>query len=267
MFWDKKEPFVMGILNVTPDSFFDGGKYTLVEQAKERALQMVEQGADVIDVGGESTRPGSDPVSLQEEIDRVCPVVEAIRKECNIPLSLDTTKSGVVREAIKFGSVEVVNDISALSDPDMAHTVVEAGADIVLMHMQGTPQNMQANPSYKDVIEELKNFFHERIHYAEKKGIHKEKILIDPGIGFGKKLEHNLKIFKHLEELTALNYPLLMAPSRKSFIGQCIDDMEADRSYGTAAAVAISIQKGARGIRVHDVKEMKQVAHLASSMS
>lgn len=265
MFWEKPEPFVMGILNITPDSFFDGGKYVNPQKAKERALQMIEQGADILDIGGESTRPGSEKVSLQEEVDRVCPVIETIRKESTIPISLDTSKSGVVQAAIQVGSIDVVNDVTALSDPDMAHTIVESGADVVLMHMQGTPQSMQENPTYIDLIEDLKIFFHERIRYAEKKGIHKEKILIDPGIGFGKKVEHNLEIFKRLEELVALKFPLLMAPSRKSFIGHCLEDMEVDRSWGTAAAVAISIQKGARGIRVHDVKEMKQVLQVATA--
>ncbi len=264
MFWTQSEPMIMGILNVTPDSFYDGGKYAHVEKAKARALQMIEEGVDIIDVGGESTRPGATPVLLQEEIDRVCPVVEAIRKESDIPISLDTYKSAVVKHALKAGPIEMINDVTALrGDPEMAQQVIAAGADVVLMHMRGTPQTMQQGPTYVDLIQELLVFFHEQVRFALSKGIGKDKIWIDPGIGFGKKLEHNLEIFKRLDALKALHLPILIAPSRKSFIGDCLGNVTADRSWGTAAAIAIAVGKGARGVRVHDVKEMKQVVQVA----
>jgi len=264
MFWKKPEPFIMGIINVTPDSFYDGGKYNHLDSAKERALLMMQEGADVVDIGGESTRPRSRSVILDEECSRVLPVVEAIRKETAIPISLDTSKAELVKRALTFGSIEMVNDVTALQgDPDMANVVADAGAAILLMHKLGTPETMQRAPVYQDVIQEEIAFFEERIEYALSQGIPKENILIDPGIGFGKKLEHNIELFNRLDELLIFNCPLLVGPSRKSFIGQILGDANEDRLMGTAAAVTAAILKGAKGVRVHDVKEMKQVVQVA----
>lgn len=254
----------MGILNVTPDSFYDGGKYNHLDSAKERALLMMQEGADVIDVGGESTRPYSRSIVFDEECSRVLPVVEAIRKETAIPISLDTSKAELVKLALTFGSIEMVNDVTALQgDPEMAHVVAESGAAILLMHKLGSPETMQRAPVYQDVIQEEIAFFEERIEYALSQGIPKENILIDPGIGFGKKLEHNIELFNRLDELLIFNCPLLVGPSRKSFIGQILGDANEDRLMGTASAVTASILKGAKGVRVHDVKEMKQVVQVA----
>lgn len=265
---DKKIPLIMGILNVTPDSFHDGGRHNLPAQAKAAALKMSEAGADIIDIGGESTRPGSKPVSLEEECARVLPAFESIRKESSVPISLDTAKSELVRRALKTGPVEMVNDVTALrGDGKMAETVAAAGAELVLMHMRGTPETMQANPVYTDIIEEQRAFFEERIAFAQKAGIAKEKIWIDPGIGFGKKPEHNLEILRRLDELLELGCPILTGPSHKSFIGRVQNDMSAVRIWGTAAAVTVSILKGAKGVRVHDVEAMKQTARIAHAIA
>lgn len=257
----------MGILNVTPDSFYDGGKHAGVKGAVARALEMAAQGADLIDVGGESTRPGSQPVSLVEELRRVLPVLNALRKASPIAISLDTSKAEVVRQAAGIKAVDLVNDVTALrGDPEMAEAVAEAKLPVLLMHMQGTPSTMQLNPQYGDVVAEEIDFFKERIAFARSQGIPENKILIDPGIGFGKTLEHNLELLKRIGELAELGRPVVVGPSRKSFIGMALGNAGSDRLWGTAAAVAAAILGGARGVRVHDVAEMHQVVRVAEKI-
>jgi dihydropteroate synthase len=256
----KDSPVIMGILNVTPDSFFDGGKFFSRDQAIDHALRMVEEGADIIDVGGESTRPGSEPTSLSDELKRTLPVIEGIRRHSDIPLSIDTYKAEVARAAIDAGA-DVVNDISALSfDERMADTVAGAGVAVVMQHIKGTPRDMQQNPSYADVTEEIKAFFVERIAFAEDHGIDGERIIIDPGIGFGKRLEDNLTIIRELGKLKELGKPLLIGTSMKSFIGRILgtDDV-AQRAEGTLASVAISLWNGADMVRVHNVARTRKV--------
>lgn len=256
--------FIMGILNVTPDSFSDGGKYLSTETAIERALEMIEDGVDFIDVGGESTRPGSTPVPVEEEMRRVLPVVEGLTKKTSIPISIDTTKAKVAEEALKCGAV-IVNDISAMNfDPEMVDVITKHNATVILMHIKGTPQNMQNNPEYNDVMSEILEYLQKSINLANKKGV--KQIIVDPGIGFGKKLEHNIEIFKRLSELKILGYPILVGPSRKSFIGQILELPIDQRLEGTAASVAISILRGANIVRVHDVKEIKRVVKIIDTL-
>jgi dihydropteroate synthase len=258
--------FVMGILNVTPDSFYDGGKYFSIENAIGHGEKIVKQGADIIDIGGESTRPGSEPVSESEEIKRVIPVIEKLSKKVSVPISIDTQKSKVARAALDAGA-SIVNDISAFrNDPLMCEVVKEYDVSVILMHMKGTPKDMQEKPEYEDVISEIKEFFKERIEFARKKGIKEENIVLDPGIGFGKSLEHNIRIIKELAQFKDFGMPILIGPSRKSFIGKILGCMDEDRIWGTAASVAISVLNGADIVRVHDVSEMKQVVKIAETM-
>ncbi len=253
---------LMGILNVTPDSFSDGGEFLEVEDAVEQGMKMVEQGADIIDVGGESTRPGSDPITIEEELSRVIPVIKALSKKIDVPISIDTCKSEVAKRALHAGA-EIINDISALRfDPQVKEIVAEHQVPVVLMHIKGTPKNMQQNPYYDDVIEEIITYLRDSIQLAKDAGIQKENILIDPGIGFGKRLEDNLSILKNLREFTILECPILVGPSRKSFIGKILDLPVEERLEGSLAALAVSIMNGANIVRVHDVKESKRVAGL-----
>lgn len=256
--------FIMGILNVTPDSFSDGGKYFNVDSAVDRALEMVDEGADFIDVGGESTRPGSISISAKEEISRVIPVIKKLSTKINIPISIDTMKSAVAREAIEYGAT-IVNDISALNfDSEMANVISHYKATAILMHMKGTPQTMQLNPEYDDLIGEIISYLKNSIDKAKSKEI--DQIIIDPGIGFGKKLEHNIEILKKLSEFKTLGYPVLIGPSRKSFIGQILNLPVEERLEGTAASVAVSAINGANIVRVHDVREMKRVAQIVDAL-
>lgn len=257
----------MGILNVTPDSFSDGGRHFDKSAAIRRAYEMVEEGADIIDIGGESTRPGSESVSLQEEIDRTIPVIEEISKKIKVPVSIDTYKAEVAKRALDAGA-SIVNDISGLRfDPEMPKVVSQYKVPVVIMHIKGTPKNMQVNPIYEALIPEIMDYFRESIRLAVESGIAEDKIIIDPGIGFGKTLDHNLEIIKNLHEFTLLEKPLLAGVSRKAFIGKILGDAPAsDRFEGTATAVAISILNGANIIRVHDVKEMKKVALVADAV-
>jgi len=256
----------MGILNVTPDSFSDGGRHFDKAAAIRRAHQMVEEGADIIDIGGESTRPGSEPVPLEEEISRTIPVIEALAKNIKVPISIDTYKAEVAKRALDAGA-SIVNDISGLRfDPEMPKVVSQYKVPVVIMHIKGTPKNMQANPQYGALIPEIMDYLRASIMLALKFGIPEDKIIIDPGIGFGKAFEHNLEIIKNLHEFTLLEKPLLVGVSRKAFIGKILGDAPAsERLEGTAAAVAISILNGANIIRVHDVKEMKKVALVADA--
>ncbi|MGH7250697.1 MAG: dihydropteroate synthase [Nitrospiraceae bacterium] len=252
-------PLIMGVLNVTPDSFSDGGRYLDPGAAVDHAVEMAAQGADLIDIGAESTRPGADPVDQEEERRRLIPVVRAVCRAVSVPVSVDTTKAAVARLALEAGAA-LVNDISALRyDSGMKTLVAETGAGLVLMHMQGMPKTMQQAPSYRDVIEEVRQFFVERIGTALEAGIAAEQILLDPGIGFGKNLEHNLTLLARLDAFVALGYPVLVGVSRKAFIGQVLARPVDDRLMGTAAAVAVAILRGARVVRVHDVAPLRDV--------
>jgi len=258
---------IMGILNVSPDSFYDGGRYDEPEKAVERAKQMVSCGADIIDVGGESTRPGSDPVSLKEELNRTIPVIEAISSEIDVPISIDTYKSEVAEKAIQAGA-SIINDISGLGfDEKMAEVAAEYDVPVVIMHIRGTPGDMQKNPHYDDVISDILAFFRDRIKFAIDSGIDENKIIIDPGIGFGKTVEHNLEIIKKLREFKILGKPILIGTSRKSFIGFTLEqENPGDRLEGTLATVAASVMNGADIVRVHDVKECGMAAGMIDAI-
>jgi len=256
-------PLIMGILNVTPDSFADGGRFFSRENALKQAEKMAGEGADIIDVGGESTRPYAEQVSAEEEIRRIIPVIRKIKKKLRTLVSIDTYKSEVACRALEEGA-DIINDISALRmDRNMGKAAARAGVPVILMHMQGRPRGMQASPRYGDVIRDIAGFLGERIKKAKELGIDVKKIIIDPGIGFGKTVEHNLLIIKNLEKFKKLGCPVLAGPSRKSFIGKVLDLKVNERFEGTAAAVAICVWNGADIVRVHDVKEMKRVADLA----
>ena len=249
----------MGILNITPDSFSDGGKYYNLDNAVEYALELVKQGADIIDVGGESTRPGAKAISLDDEINRVVPVIKSIRSVSSIPISIDTYKSEVAQIALDSGA-NIINDISGLKfDSKMIDVVKEHNVPIVIMHIKGTPLNMQINPYYDNIIDEIKSYFEKRINLCLDYGIPKTHIILDPGIGFGKQLNDNFTIIKELNTFIELGYPILIGPSRKSFIGLTLDLPVNDRLEGTAAAITASIMNGAHIVRVHDVLEMKRV--------
>lgn len=249
---------IMGILNVTPDSFSDGGEFFDIDKAVARAHQMVEEGAHIIDIGGQSTRPGSLPVSIDEEIRRTAPVIEAIAKKISVPISIDTYQAEVARVAIKAGA-SMINDISGLRfDPEMAGVAAQAGVPVVLMHIKGTPRDMQKDPTYEALIPEILDYLRESIQIARKAGI--EQIMIDPGIGFGKTFEDNLEIISSLEEFTRLGYPLLVGPSRKAFIGHMLGGApENERLEGTAVVVTACVLGGAHVVRVHDIKEISKV--------
>ena len=246
-------PHVMGIVNVTPDSFSDGGKFTSTDLAVEHALKLIEEGADILDVGGESTRPGAAIVSLDEELKRVIPVIEALSKACHVPISIDTYKPEVMRQAIAAGA-DIVNDIRALQEPNALEIVAQSNVGICLMHMQGTPQTMQLEPHYADVVSEVKQFLVGRVNAALAHGIKKNRILLDPGFGFGKTRAHNIALIQHLDELNIFGLPLLVGLSRKSVLGSIAGGNEGQRLYASIAASVISAMKGAKIIRVHDVK-------------
>jgi len=257
----------MGILNVTPDSFSDGGKYFDKERAVEQALRMQDEGADIIDIGGESTRPGAEKISVKEEISRVVPVIEALADKVKIPLSIDTYKSAVAGAAILSGA-SIINDISGLRfDPQMPRVAARHNVPVVIMHIKGTPKSMQKKPVYKSLIPEITDYLREGVEIARNAGVADDKIVIDPGIGFGKTIEHNLEIIKKLNEFSGLEKPILIGPSRKSFIGRILGALPPEeRLEGTAAAVALGIFNGANIIRVHDVKEMGRVARVADAI-
>ncbi|MDO8682167.1 MAG: dihydropteroate synthase [Armatimonadota bacterium] len=262
----SRRTLIMGILNVTPDSFSDGGRYLDRDAAMAHAFKMVEDGADIIDIGGESTRPGSEAVSENEEAERVVPVIERLRKESDVVISVDTCKAEVARAAIEAGA-DLVNDISAMAfDPNMRAVVAEAQVPVILMHIKGTPRDMQVNPQYDDVMSEIAAYLREHIDLAIEAGVDKRLIIIDPGFGFGKTVEHNLLILRRLKELKSLGHPILMGTSRKSTIGKVLGDLPVEeRLEGTAATVAISIMNGANIVRVHDVKEMARVARMTDA--
>jgi len=253
----------MGVLNLTPDSFYDGGRYTTPQAAVERALAMVDEGADIIDVGGESSRPGARQANVDEELARVIPVVKQIARRSDVLISVDTTKSAVAQAAIAHGA-SIINDISALRfDPNMAEVVAGSSAFLVLMHMQGRPETMQRDPAYADVVGEIKDFLRARMDVAVSAGVDRKRLIIDPGIGFGKQLAHNLNILRRLSEFKDIDVPILIGLSRKSFLGEILDLPSSERLVGTIAANAIAIANGADIIRVHDVKEGRRTADVA----
>ncbi len=262
-----KRTLVMGILNVTPDSFSDGGRFADPERALAHARAMVAAGADILDIGGESTRPGAAPLSEEEELRRIIPLIERLSGELPVPISVDTYKSGVARRALEAGAA-IVNDISGLRfSPDMGEIVARSGAGLVLMHIKGTPRDMQQNPVYSDLIGEIVSYLAEGIRLAEQAGVDRERILIDPGIGFGKTLEHNLTILDRLDEFRCLGRPIVLGTSRKKFIGTVLGIAEPDqRLLGTAATVALGIERGAGIVRVHDVSPMVQVARMTDAI-
>lgn len=260
----RERTYVMGVLNVTPDSFSDGGRFLSTDEAFRHAMSMVEDGADFIDVGGESTRPGSEPVAVGEQLRRVVPLIEKLAIAIDVPISIDTYNSEVAESAMQAGAC-IVNDISGLHfDEQLADVVARNHASIILMHIKGTPRTMQVDPVYGDLISEISSYLEEGIRCAQQAGI--RQIIVDPGIGFGKTLEHNLEVIRRLDEFSRLGYPVLVGPSRKSFIGKILDLPVEQRLEGTAAAVAASIVRGANIIRVHDVKEMKRVARVMDAI-
>lgn len=263
----SNKTYVMGILNVTPDSFSDGNIHFDKARAVDHALMMADDGADIIDIGGESTRPGSEAVSLEEELRRTIPVIEEIANKINIPISIDTYKSEVASRALESGA-SIVNDISGMRfDPEMPKVIAKYKVPVVLMHIKGRPKSMQENPIYEALIPEIMDYFRISIRLANKFGIPGDMIIIDPGIGFGKTPEHNLEIINTLDQFTFLKKPILIGPSRKAFIGKILGDAPArERLEGTAAAVAISIINGANIVRVHDVKEMAKVVKVADAI-
>ena len=250
---DLTRPHVMGIVNVTPDSFSDGGKYSSVDLAVEHALQLIAEGADILDIGGESTRPGAAAVSLEEELRRVIPVIEALSKVTTVPLSIDTYKPEVMRAAIQVG-VDIVNDICALREDGALEIVANSNAGVCLMHMQGIPQTMQINPQYTDVVSEVKQFLADRAEACLAHGIARERIMLDPGFGFGKTTAHNVALIQHLDSFVELGFPLLVGLSRKSVLGRIAGGDEQQRLHAGLAASVISVMKGAKIVRVHDVK-------------
>ncbi len=259
--------FIMGVLNVTPDSFSDGGKFTDVDEAVAHAVQMVKDGADIIDIGGESTRPGAEAVSVAVEQERVLPVIEALANRTDTIISIDTTKAEVAEAALKSGA-KMVNDISGLRfDPEMAGVVAEYKVPICLMHIKGKPGDMQDDPRYADLLGELIDYLGESIEIAGRAGILHEKIIVDPGIGFGKTVSHNLEILKRLKELKVLGCPIMVGTSRKSLIGKVLGLPADQRIEGAAATVAVSIANGVDIIRVHDIKEIVKVAKMTDAIT
>lgn len=258
---------VMGIVNVTPDSFSDGGRFADFEDAHLHGLALAEAGVDIIDIGGESTRPGAEPVGLEEEARRTIPLIESLVGEVGVPISIDTYKAEIASRALDAGA-SIVNDISALRlDEGLAPLIADRGAPVILMHMQGMPRNMQENPVYEDVVADIARFLSERAAAAAAAGISPEKIMIDPGIGFGKTVEHNLEIVRRLEEFTSLGYPLVLGTSRKRFIGSVLGREVIERVMGTASTVAFSIARGVDIVRVHDAVEMLEVVKMADAIA
>jgi len=262
----SRKTAIMGILNVTPDSFSDGGEHFSTENAVRHALKMIDDGADIIDVGGESTRPGAEPIDSVTEMERVIPVIQALRKQTSIPISIDTYKAEVARRALTAGA-DMVNDISGLNfDPDMPDVIATSGAAVCLMHIKGTPRNMQRNPVYDNLIDDILHYHDHSISIAQKAGITREKIIIDPGIGFGKTLSDNYTILRYLKEFESLGQPILVGLSRKSLIGKLLDLPVDQRLEGSLAGLAASILNGASIIRVHDVRESVQAAAIADAI-
>ena len=267
---DLTKPVVMGILNTTPDSFSDGGRFSTIGMALSRALEMYEQGAQIIDVGGESTRPGAPSVSVEDELQRVLGVIESIRKETDAVISIDTSKPEVMRAAVAAGAT-MINDVRALRATGAIEVCAELNVPVCLMHMQGEPRTMQLNPQYDDVVKDVKSFFEERVSACIRGGIAKQRLLLDPGFGFGKALAHNLSLLKRLNELTEMGFPLLVGISRKSMLGSVLDNAAVSRRlYGSLAAAVLAYAAGAKILRVHDVRatvEALKVSHAVLAAS
>jgi dihydropteroate synthase len=262
----EQKVVVMGILNVTPDSFYDGGRYTGEDEALARVEEMIGEGADIIDVGGESVRPGVDPVGLNEELSRVIPVIEKIKRRFSIPICIDTYKAEVARQAIEEGA-EMVNDISALRfDPGLRKIVAGYGVPVILMHIKGTPKNMQDNPRYGCLMEEIVSYLESSIKLAEEAGADGGGIIVDPGIGFGKTTAHNLEILRKLEELASLGKPILVGLSRKSFIGNVLGLPQEERLEGGLAATCMAVWRGARLVRTHDVSPTRRAVDMIQAI-
>jgi len=255
-FIDIKEPVIMGVLNVTPDSFSDGGKYIRIDDALKRVESLVMEGADIVDIGGESTRPGAKKIGIDEEIERVIPIIERVKKEFEVLISIDTYKERLARLAVLEAGADIVNDVSALRfSENMASVIAGLNVPVVLMHMKGTPEHMQKNPFYENVIDDVKEFFYERIEWAISKGMKREKIIIDPGIGFGKRFEDNIQIIRRLREFKEFDIPILIGLSRKAFLGAISGEkIPENREAETITANLISIMNGASIIRVHNVR-------------
>jgi len=257
---------LMAVLNVTPDSFSDGGRFSDPDRAVAEALKMIEEGADILDIGGESSRPGAQAISVDEELERVVPIVAELAGRVPVPISVDTRKAEVARLCLDLGA-SIINDISALRhDPEMAEVVRQYGAGLILMHMQGEPATMQLNPSYTDVIDDVYDFLRSRIEAAIAWGIDRERIAVDPGIGFGKRLEDNLALLDQLASLTGLGRPIVIGPSRKGFLGALLDRPVLEREWGTAAAVAAVVLNGAHVVRVHAVAQMRDVVRVSQAI-
>lgn len=261
------EPLIMGILNVTPDSFSDGGRYIQQKQLIHRIETMAEQGAHIIDIGGESTRPGALSVSLQEELDRVLPAVELVKQYSDCWVSIDTYKTGVMRESMALG-VHMINDVNALQSEGALDLLASNNAAICLMHKKGEPQDMQARPVYKDVLTQVHDFLKKRVEACTQAGIDKDRLVLDPGFGFGKSLEHNQTLFQHLAESAQLGYPLLVGVSRKTMIGELLGGVPVEqRILGSVVAALLAVQRGAKIVRVHDVLETAQALSLARALT
>jgi dihydropteroate synthase len=265
---DFSKPLIMGVLNVTPDSFSDGGRYRNPDDAVRQARRMIDEKADIIDIGGESTRPGAERVGPEEERRRVIPVIKAIRVFSDIPLSIDTTRSDIARCSVEAGA-DIINDVSALRfDPEMASVAAALDTPVVLMHMLGTPKNMQNDPHYEDCIGEIKEFFDARIAYCVQNGIRKDRIIIDPGIGFGKRIQDNLEIINRLDAFKALGCPVMVGVSRKSFISMItgVRDEASRRIGGSLAAALVAMERGCNIFRVHDVRETVEALMVADAV-
>jgi dihydropteroate synthase len=263
--WDSSRPLVMGILNVTPDSFSDGGRYNQIDNALSHVQQMLDDGADIVDVGGESTRPGAVKVSIDEELQRTIPVVSEIKRRFGCRVSIDTSKAEVMNQAVHAGA-DMVNDVFALQQKSALDTVAILGVPVCLMHMQGQPDNMQEKPEYSNPVNDIVQFFSSRIETCINAGILRDNIIIDPGFGFGKTLEHNLLLLSHLNEFCRFNLPVLVGISRKSMLEKILQATLENRLAGSLAAMLIAVQKGARIVRVHDVKESVAVLKVLSAV-
>jgi dihydropteroate synthase len=261
----RARTLVMGILNVTPDSFSDGGQFFDPETAVSRGIEMVSDGADIIDVGGESTRPGSDPVSVDAELERVVPVIKRLAAEVQVPISVDTRRHQVAEAAVDAGAA-IVNDVTAGSDPEMFPLVRDRGVGMVLMHMKGEPKTMQQNPEYNDVVREVHDYLEARVQAAVDAEVSWEQLCVDPGLGFGKTTDHSLLLMKETDTFSDLGRPVLVGPSRKSFIGDALGTEVTDRLDGTAGAVAYMVAKGAHIVRVHDVREIARVVRVVDAI-
>ncbi len=260
-----KSPLLMGILNITPDSFYDGGKHSILDNIIPTVENMISNGADIIDIGGESSRPGSSRVSAQEELDRVSPVVEVIRSHSDIPISIDTMKSDVIKSLLSF-NIQIVNDISSLNDEKLLDIIIENNLSLSLMHMQGMPNKMQHNPQYDDVVNDVSLFLKKKVNYCISRGLNKDQIIIDPGFGFGKTLDHNYKLLSYLKNLSDIHHNILIGISRKSMIGNLLNKKTDDRLYGSLAATVISIINNAKIIRTHDVYETKLIIKIIQEL-